>query len=114
MQNPIIFACFQPILVFFPWFVDRISNIYIHSRYISKNIDIDIDKEDFENIVIDIDTHREILENIDINIDIDMEILRNIDIDRILYWLEWHISDYAPESLCNARILTGFDSPTLP
>ena len=47
-----------------------------------KNIDIDIDKEIFENIDIDIDIDKDILENIDIDIDIDKEISENIDIDK--------------------------------
>ena len=50
MQNLIIFACFQPILVLFPLICGW---------------NIIIDKDILENINIDIDT--EILENIDIN-----------------------------------------------
>jgi len=56
------------------------------------NIDIDIEKKNFENI------YMEILRNIDIdmeilrNIDIAMEILRNIDIDKILNQLEFGLS----------------------
>ena len=66
-----------------------------------KNIDIDIDKEIFENIDIDIDIDKEVLENIDIDIDkenlvnidididIDKKVLENIDIDKISNWLEF-------------------------
>ena len=82
VQNPIIFACFQPILTFFPPDLLMKYRIFISTVDISANlknidIDIDIDKEIFENIDIDID--KEVLENIDI--DIDKEILKNIDID---------------------------------
>ena len=54
-----------------------------------KNIDIDIDKEIFENIDIDIDIDKEVLENIDI----DKENLENIDIDKISNRLEFGISN---------------------
>ena len=107
MQNPIIFSCFQPILTFFPPDLSMKYRIFISIVDISanlKNIDIDIDKEIFENIDIDIDIDKESLENIaidkailknieididkenlvniDIDIDIDKEILENIDIDK--------------------------------
>ena len=62
-------------------------------KVILENIDIDIEKENFENVDIDIDIHREILEHI--YIDIDMEILRNIDVDKILNRLEFGISNRA-------------------
>ena len=56
-----------------------------------KNIDIyiDIDMATPENIDID----KDILKNIDIDIDIDKGILQNIDIDKILYRLEFGISN---------------------
>ena len=84
MQNPIIFACFQPILTFFPPDLSMKYRILISIVDISanlKNIDIDIDKESLENIDIDIDIDKAIQKNIDIDIDIDKEILVNIDID---------------------------------
>ena len=62
-----------------------------------KNIDIDIDKEIFENIDIDIDIDKEVLENIDI--DIDKEILENIDIDKISNRLEFGISNRVREDI---------------
>ena len=63
---------------------------------ILENIDIDIDFNiDFlENIDIDLD----FLE--DINIDIDKGILQNIDIDKILYRLEFVISNRASWNRC--------------
>ena len=54
-----------------------------------KNIDIDIDMVILENIDIDIDM--DFLENIEI----DKGILQNIDIDKILYRLEFGISNRA-------------------
>ena len=71
------------------------SNIH---EVILENIDrdIDIDKENLENIGIDIDMDREILENIDIHIY--MEIMRNID--KILYRLEFGISN---RSMCTCN-----------
>ena len=56
-----------------------------------ENIDIDIDKDNLKNIDIDIDIDMAILENIDI--DIDKGISQNIDIDKILYRLEFGISN---------------------
>ena len=56
-----------------------------------KNIDIDM--ASLKNINIDIDIDKDILENIDI--DIDKRILQNIDIDKILYRLEFGISNRA-------------------
>ena len=70
-----LFWCFSPC------FVDKISNIYIESRYIGKFEKIDIDKAILKNI----DNDKGILQNIDIdkailkNIDIDKEILQNIE-----------------------------------
>ena len=112
VQNPIIFACFQPILTFFPPDLLMKYRIFISTVDISANlknididIDIDIDKEIFENIDIDIDIDKELLENIDIDIDIDKlilenidididkEILENIDIDKISNRLEFGISN---------------------
>ena len=98
MQNPIIFACFQPILTFFPPDLLMKYRIFISTVDISANlknidIDIDIDKEIFENIDIDIDIDKEVLENIDIDIDIDKEILENIDINKISNRLEFGISN---------------------
>ena len=58
-----------------------------------------------KNIDIDIDIDMVILENIDIAIDIDVDFLENFDIDKgflkniytdkILYWLEFSISNRA-------------------
>ena len=64
-----------------------ISIVDISANLKNIDIDIDIDKEIFENIDIDID--KEVLENIDI--DIDKEILENIDIDKISNRLEFGI-----------------------
>ena len=50
------------------------------NKHLFRNIDIDIDKDNLENIDIDINIDKEILENIDIDIDIDKDILENIDI----------------------------------
>ena len=61
-----------------------------------ENIDIDIDKAILKNIDIDIDIDKEIL--VDIDIDIDKEILENIDIDKISNRLEFGISN-SPSSL---------------
>merc|ERR1712016_512060 len=78
LENPIIFACFQPILTFFPPDLLMKYQIFISIVDISANLkNIDNDKEIFENIDIDID--KESLEYIDINID--KTILKNIDID---------------------------------
>ena len=63
--------------------------------WILKNIDIDIDMVILENIDIDIDM--DFLEYIDIDIDIDKGILQNIDIDKILYRLEFGISNRAKD-----------------
>ena len=46
------------------------------------NIDIDIDKDNLENIDTDTDIDKTLLQNIDIPIDIDKDNLGNIDIDR--------------------------------
>ena len=54
-----------------------------------ENIDIDIDKDNLNNMDIDM----AILENIDIDIDIDKGILQNIDIDKISYRLGFGISN---------------------
>ena len=72
VQNPITFPCFQPILVFSPWFVDGILNIYIDSWFIGKLKNIEID-------IVIVDIVKAILKNIDI--DIDKGIWQNIDID---------------------------------
>ena len=63
------------------------------------NIPIDIDKDNLENIYINIDIDMVILENINMdfleNIHIEKGILQNIDIDKILYQLEFGISNRA-------------------
>ena len=69
-------ACFQPISVFFPWFVDGISNTFNDSQYIGK----------FEIFNNNID-----IEAILKNINIIKGILENIDIDEILNQLEFGI-----------------------
>ena len=57
-------------------------------RHFKKNIDIDINKDNLQNIDIYIGIDKAILENIDIdkdnleNINIDKDILDNIDIDK--------------------------------
>ena len=90
MQNPIIFACFQPILTFFPPDLLMKYRIFISTVDISANLkNIDIDKEIFENIDIDID--KEVSENIAI----DKEILAKIDIDKISNRLEFGILNRA-------------------
>ena len=85
------------------WNIDEISTLFFENIDIDKenfeNIDIDIDKDNLKNI--DIDIHMAILENIDIdmaileNIDIDISkgILQNIDIEKILYRLGFGISN---------------------
>ena len=70
MQNPIIFACFQPILTFLPPDLSMKYRIFISIVDISAN-----------------------LTNIDIDIDIDKESLENIDIDKISNRLEFGISN---------------------
>ena len=105
MQNPIIFACFQPILTFFPPDLLMKYRIFISTVDISenlKNIDIDIDnskkywhhidKRIWQNI--DIDIEKAIMKNIAI----DKETLENIDIDKILNRLEFGISNRAIEA----------------
>ena len=96
MQNPIIFACFQPILTFFPPDLSMKYRIFISIVDISanlKNIDIDIDKEIFENI----------------DIDIDKEILENIDIDKISNRLEFGISNRAKQTPFSRMLVFGTD-----
>ena len=80
VQKTIIFACFQPILIFFPPDLSMKYRIFISIVDISanlKNIDIDIDKEILKNI------------------DIDKKILANIDINKISNRLEFGISNSA-------------------
>ena len=72
MQNQIILARFQPILVFFPLFVDGILKICINGWFIGKLKNIEID-------IVIVDIVKAILKNIDI--DIDKGIWQNIDID---------------------------------
>ena len=54
----------------------------VMDKEILENINININKETLENIDIDSDIKKEILENIDININIDRETLENIDIGK--------------------------------
>ena len=80
-------------------------NINIDKDYL-ENINIYIDKDILENININIDIDMVLLENIDIDIDIEFlenidiykGICQNIDIDKILYQLEFGISNR--EKLC--------------
>ena len=62
-----------------------------------------------KDIDIDIDIDMVILENINIDIDIDKGILKNIDIDRILYRLEFSISNRATKN-CKFSWLEGPDT----
>ena len=112
MQNPIIFACFQPILTFFPPDLLMKYRIFISIVDISanlENINIDkailknIDRAVLENINIDIDIDKEILENIDI----DKEISENINIDKISNRLEFGISNRATSTcaVCTSSLL---------
>ena len=82
MQKTIIFACFQPILIFFPPDLSMKYRIFISIVDISANL---------KNIDIDIDIDKESLENIDI----DKAIQKNIDIDKISNRLEFGISNRA-------------------
>ena len=71
-------------------------------------VDIDSDRAVLENIDINIDIDKEILKNIDI----DMAILQNIDIDKILYRLEFGISNTptSPPSVSQSVSRQSFDT----
>ena len=81
------------------------QNINIDKILISIIENINIDKGNFENIDISININRADLKNIDIdiaikmvilkNINIDQGIFQNIDINKILYQLEFGISNRA-------------------
>ena len=86
-QNPIIFACFQPILLI--EFQIFISIVNITANLKNINFDMSILKNDMEKLKLSISTrwfwqwH------------ISMEILRNINIDKISNQLEFDISNRA-------------------